>query len=197
MKFFFLSIYLLFLSVCVFSQAPDMVKKFETYHKVDSYIGMTEIILMRGGESNNHHVFCGVGEDYRYYPDAGTNGYCESGIVMSTVAVKINENLIYVLSAGTISGLKNNETKIMLSSISDGEATILINGVYAKERYKGGVNKYLEVVKFDSGAWGSNFFVLIRDGNILSAFSLPDVTTKDENELMIFQLYEYFSPCGN
>lgn len=193
MKFTIFIFIILTKIMCVFSQAPDMVKQFETYHKVNSYL--FEIVLMRGGESENHNVFCGIDESYRYYPDGGTIGHCESGLTMSSVVVKVGENLIYVLSVGSISSLKNNETKIMLSSISDGEATILINGVYTKERYKGGVNKYLELVKFDSGTWGSNFWVLIRDHDILALFSLPDVTTKDENELMIFQLYEYFSPC--
>lgn len=197
MKFFFLSIYLFFLSACIFSQVPDKTKAFENYHKVFSTVQMAELTLLLGGMDNNHTVFIGSGDSYQRYPDAGITGYCESGIYLSSTTVKINENLIYVLSVGTVSGLENNQTKVMLSSISDGETTDLLNGIYTKERYKAGVNKYLEVIKIGRGTWGSNFLVLIRDYATLFAFSLPNVITEEgSEEPMIFQLHENFTPCS-
>lgn len=177
-----------------FAQDVNLMKAFEAKHEALAY--MSDIIILNAGMDKRYYIFCGTTENMTYYSDAGSFGLCESDMYSSSAIVKINQNLTYALTVGWVRGLQNDEMKVILSSISDGEATILINGLYKKERFKAGVNKYYESIRINSLSKEDSFSLLIRDRTVLEAFTLPNIISKEnDNELMIFMLSDYFLMC--
>lgn len=181
------------------SQNTEKMKTIESRHEFTALVQSANLILETAWGNYSHdkeHIIAVKDHEEIEQAHAVALGHCEDGVKLSTALVKINKNLIYVLSVGTAGGMEKGEIKIMLSKISDGETTTLVNGIYKKERYKMGVNQYYEIVNFDIGLWGSNFYVMLKDYYDLTTFCLPNVPTDDRESLKIFEVSKYFHPCN-
>lgn len=192
--------YTVFLLFClgmntIYCQDNNSINLLESKHKLSSQIQTINIFWGDFTNIKGNNIIA-YEENNKYSQAKGViQGSCEDGIITNTAIVKINDNLIYTLTIGATKNEKDNQIRILLSKISDGETKDLINNVYSKERFKNGANRYLEIINFDTGKWGSNFYIIIEDYRTLRAFCLPDVSSSNDEDLRVFEISPNYNPC--